>query len=126
MSPYKGLGLGEHSAHYRQHMDTTHMPPSLHVMNHFVCRTFQNSVYFLKWTKMFGILEECHLGFCRIAIRTSNYCVLSHVDKFDKETRSKHGFNVEHMDGNPIKESVASYRTRKIGKCTQFYEKNTA
>ena len=78
--------MSEHSVHYRQHMDARYMPQALHAVNHLACRTFQKSVTFFKWAKMMGIPKERHLGFCRIAIRTQNYCVSSHVDKSNKQT----------------------------------------
>ena len=88
MSPSKGPGMSEFSAHYRQHMDACYMSQLLHEVNHLACRTFQNSVYFFKWAKMFGIPKGNHLGFCRMTIQTSNYCVSAYVNKSDKETRA--------------------------------------
>ena len=89
ISPTKGPGMNATLSYYCQNTDARYLPGVLHSVNDIAASATKHSIITLfKGSRMFCCTKMNHLEICTIAIRTSNYSVMSHIDKSDKLTKA--------------------------------------
>ena len=82
-TPSEGPGMRQNYCYYRQHIDPKFVVSVLHCVNRLVQTTYRRGTQLLR---VLGSMEQdkkLSKGICRIAIRSSDYCVTSHVDTND-------------------------------------------
>ena len=87
-TPSEGPHMRQDYCYYRQHFDPKFLVSVLHSVNRLVQVAYHRGMHVLRVLESMEQEKKLNKGLCRIAIRSSDYCVMSYVPVKRALTRS--------------------------------------